>query len=383
MNLKIFEVFTFCCLGLSVFRCGKYSASPVGADVFQGQNPDMERRVTFYAAPSDTSYRIPVVCGASPYLFVGDDRGLESWTYIVFDTATTSGSLVKATLSFTVLPYPESDASPVEISILPTESPWDEGTMTWDTKISPASETPLFREQASLSEDTTRIDLDVPLELAAALVSKDTSVERTGLLIRAEGTGGFIRLFSREFSTSSPLIPHLTLITESDTMTVMPRKDTFVSNSARTVPPDRLWIQDGTADRILMRFNVSGIPPEATVNRARLVLHTDAESAFPAPTSAFYLSAVPLADSVWTLPGVATDSTWIASGAASGDSIATILTSWVQKWTSGTAPNCGLMLKGTLENTDLAGRSVFSSSADSVRIPRLEIFYSIPPTGRY
>jgi hypothetical protein len=382
MNPKYFRIFTFLCIGLLGFHCGGYKASPVGAEMFQGQNPDMERRVTFTAASSDTSYRVPVVCGGSSYLFAGNDGNLEAWTYVVFDTSTIAGSLVKATLSFRILPYPVSGASPVEISILPTESTWDEQAMTWDTKITPASETPLFRVQASLS-DPTMIDLDVPLDIAAAFVTKDTTVERTGILIRAEGTGGFIHLFSRESSDSTSLIPHLTLITESDTVTVAPQKDTFVSNSDRTVLPDRYWMQDGTAERILMRFHIIGIPHEATINRAMLVLHTDSESAVPDPATTFYLSAVPVVDSIWTFPGVVTDSTWIASGAVSEDSVALVLTSLVQKWTSGTAVNGGLMLKGVLETTDLAGRSVFSSSADSVRIPRLEVFYSIPPSGRY
>jgi hypothetical protein len=383
MNPKYARFFLLIGLCLSIVRCGGYKASPVGAEMFQGQNPDMERLAAFTPASSDTSYRISRACGGSPLLFAGNDQGLEALTYVVFDTATITGSVIKATLSFQVLPYPVAAASPADIQILPTGSKWDEGSMTWDTRIPAASETPLFEVQASLSDSSTVIDLDVTADLAKSFVTTDTTVERTGIMIRTASPGGFFKLYGRESSASTSLIPHLTLITESDTLTVTPVKDTFVSSSDRSGLPDRYWIQDGIAERILMRFNLTGIPPEATINRAMLVLRADPESSFPDAASAFYLSAVPLADSVWTLPGVALDSTWTASAKVTADSAALILTSLVQKWTSGTQPNCGLMLRGVLETTDPAGRAFFSSSADSAGIPRLRVFYSVPPSGRY
>ncbi|MBN2201535.1 hypothetical protein JW777_06270, partial [bacterium] len=60
------------------------------------------------------------------------------------------------------------------------------------------------------------------------------------------------------------------------------------------------------------------------------------------------------------------------------------ITSLVQRWSSGVIRNGGLMLRGALETSDPAGCSPYSRSApDSSLIPRLELFYSLPPTSRF
>jgi hypothetical protein len=372
-----------CLLGaaLMCFRCGGYKASPVGAQLFQGQNPDMEKRVNLTAASSDTSYRIAVTCEGSSLLFFGNGKNLEAWTYVVFDTITID-SLVKATLSFQVRPYPVLNSGPVILSILPTGSAWDETAMTWENKILPSSETPLFQAEIN-SADTTSIDLDVPLDVLATFVTKDTLTGRTGILIKTESPGGLFQMYSLEYSASSTGYPHLTLYTASDTLVVSPAKDTFVSNSDLSYRPDILRVQDGIAERSLLHFNIAGIPAEATINRALLILHADPEASVPDPSATFYLAVSPVADSSWTYPNVKTDSTWVASGSFTEDSVAVVVTSLVQKWTSRTFRNGGMMLTGVLEKSDLAGRSFFSSSADSARMPRLDVYYSLPPSGRY
>jgi hypothetical protein len=373
-----------CCILVAVFmgfRCGGYKASPVGARFFQGQNPDMERHVTLSAASSDTSYRVSAVCGGSSLLFFGNGKNMEAWTYVVFDT-TSLDSVIKCSLTFQVRPYPVSNGGPVTVSILPTGSAWDETAMTWENKILPESGTPLFSAEINPG-DTSSIDLDVPLDVLATLVTKDTLTGRTGILIKTESTGGLFQIFSREYSASSTGYPRLTLYTASDTLIVPPSKDTFVSNGELSSRSDILRIQDGIAERSLLRFNVAGIPPEATVNRALLVLHADPEASVPDPSATFYLAVSPVADSVWSIPNVKLDSTWVASGSFTGDSVAVVVTSLVQKWSSQTFRNGGMLLTGVLEKSDLAGCSFYSSSADSARMPRLDVFYSLPPSGRY
>jgi len=372
-----------CLLGVAFmcFQCGGYKASPVGAQLFQGQNPNMERHVTLTAASSDTSYRIAVACGGSSLLFIGNGRDLEAWTYVVFDTITID-SLIKATLSFQVRPYPVLNPGRVILSILPTGSTWDETTMTWDNKILPSSETPLFQAEIN-SADTSSIDLDVPLDVLATFVTKDTLTGRVGILIKTESTGGLFQMNSLEYSASSTSYPHLTLYTASDTLIVSPSKDTFVSNSELSSRSDILRIQDGIAERSLLHFNIAGIPVEATINRAMLILHADPEASVPDPSAMFFLAVSPVADSVWTVPNLKLDSTWVAYGSFTGDSVAVTVTSLVQKWTSQTFLNGGMMLTGVLEKSDLAGRSFFSSSSDSARMPRLDVYYSLAPSGRY
>jgi hypothetical protein len=375
---------SLCILGtaLAVLSCSQEKATPVGSALYDQENPGSENRLVVPAS-RDTVYTQSVSCGSGYSLFTGSQGGVETRAFVVFDTVTVGGSVERAVLAFRTFPYAGSASGDVRLLVSETQSDWDEYSLTWDTR--PAETGPPFAESTAAASDTSDVEIEIPLDLALSLVNPDTSAVRPGVALLAGDPDCVFRLYSREAGvTLSPVLLFIAAGDTADTLTVRTRKDAFVVRNETGLPVERLRMQNGTAERILLFFDVSAIPREATINRARLILHTDEDHVFPASEPDFPFYAYPVSDSLWTIPPAALDSTRAVSGVFSADSTATSLTSIVQRWTSGIMENGGLMLKGALETSDPAGCSPYSSSApDSGLIPRLELFYSLPPTSRF
>jgi hypothetical protein len=383
MRLKALPL---CVLGtlLIVLSCGQEKATSVGADFYDQENPVEENRLVLPAV-RDTVYSQTVSCGTGYYLFTGTRDGVETRSFFVFDTVTVAGTVDRAVLSFRTIPYaaPASGGGDVRLVLSPTASDWDEDGVSWDNQ--PAETGASFAEASAAASDTTDVEVEIPLDLALSLVNPDTAAARPGVALRAGDPDCVLRLFAREAGvTTSPTLLFIVSGDTTDTVSVQTVRDAFVVRNGTAVPPERLRIQDGTAERILLFFDLSSIPREATINRARLVLHADDENVFPASDPDFSFSVYPVSDSSWTVPPTVLDSSRAVTGAFSGDSTATVITAIVQRWTSGLLDNAGLMIKGSLETTVPAGCSPFSGATpDAGLAPRLDVYYSLPPTSRF
>lgn len=375
---------SLCILGtaLAVLSCSQEKATPVGSALYDQENPGSENRL-IVPTSRDTVYTQSVSCGSGYSLFTGSQAGVETRAFFVFDTVTVAGSAERAVLAFRTFPYAVSASGDIRLLVSEILSDWNEYTLTWDTR--PAETGPPFAESTASASDTSDVEIEIPLDLALSLVNPDTAAARPGLALLTGDPECVFRLYSREAGvTLSPLLLFISAGDTADTVSVRTRKDAFVVRNETALPAERLRIQNGTAERILLFFDLSAIPREATINRARLILHTDDEHVFPASEPDFAFYAYPVSDSLWTVPPAAIDSTRAVSGVFSADSTAASLTSIVQRWTSGVMENGGLMLKGALETSDPAGCSPYSGSApDSVLVPKLDIFYSLPPTSRF
>ena len=361
--------------------CGKDVASPVGAQLYQRSNPGSEMSVVLTATSEDTSYQAPVSCGTGQYLFAGSDKGLESKILVVFDSTNFSGSLIRAELSFSTSLFGASNSGTVTLSIYKTGIEWTEGRLSWSDVDPQKLEGPIASVEVSAS-DTTSVSVEIPNEIAKTLLQSDSSGTKTGLCITVS-PGCILRTWSREYSTTSFVVPNVTVYTETDTVSAWPARDGFVAMMDRLPDAGRLYIQNGVSWRSLLFFDFPDIPSEATINRALLVLHSDPEEAVSASDSIFNYIIYPLADGPLDISNVATDSTIYATAVFQGDSSSAATTSIIQKLVSNRQRKCGLILSGLLETMDLSGRAVFSSSAGSSLTPRLEIFYSLPPSEPY
>jgi hypothetical protein len=369
-------------IALLMVSCSLEKPSPVGAQYFERENRGAENHLVVYSAPSDTSYKTTVSCGKSTYLFFGMDKDIEALTFVVFDTVKITEPILKAVLSFQTILYIASETLPIDVSVYTTDATWEETSITWENHILPSSTGPIQTVQIQ-SADTFMVEAEIPAELAAAMVTPDSLVKRIGIMLKVDAGGCLFQSFSMEYSSTSEAVPHLTLYTASDTLSVWPEKDAFVANTNRAPVADRIRIQNGIAERSLLFFDLSAIPSEASINRALLILHSESGAAVPNDTSAFYFTIYPLADSLQNVSDVRIDTALVASGSIKGDSCRAVITSIVQYWTAKTIKNAGIMLNGILEESDLAGQSLYSAQADSSLMPKLDVFYSLPPSSRF
>jgi hypothetical protein len=281
---------SLCILGtaLAVLSCSQEKATPVGSALYDQENPGSENRLVVPAS-RDTVYTQSVSCGSGYSLFTGSQGGVETRAFVVFDTVTVGGSVERAVLAFRTFPYAGSASGDVRLLVSETQSDWDEYSLTWDTR--PAETGPPFAESTAAASDTSDVEIEIPLDLALSLVNPDTSAVRPGVALLAGDPDCVFRLYSREAGvTLSPVLLFIAAGDTADTLTVRTRKDAFVVRNETGLPVERLRMQNGTAERILLFFDVSAIPREATINRARLILHTDEDHVFPAsePDFPFY-----------------------------------------------------------------------------------------------
>jgi hypothetical protein len=380
--------FLLCCTaGTVLIQCGKETFSSVGTQFYQSANPGSERHTTAFSSSSDTSYSVSVPCGKSYSLFLGMDKGIETKTVVVFDTVSLTGPARSVVLSFFVKPLSPSSGSPVAVSIhsMDTDSmdaAWVETALTW-AEFSEAWVRDRVAGALISTSDTSQVSIELPLDILPEWIAPD---RHSGLMVSADAPGCVFQLASRESDTATipRLIPRITVkYNDSDSVVVRPIRDTYIARSLEDPPNNRLAIEDGTAKRAFLFFDVSDIPAEATVNRAELMLHADTDGSFPESGDSFAISVTPVAQGGDPSTNSGLDSTQVITGSFTGDSARVILTGFVQKWVSGVKPNAGIVVRGVQEKTGCGKRWVFDSFSDSLLAPRLDLYYSLPPTGRF
>jgi hypothetical protein len=134
----------------------------------------------------------------------------------------------------------------------------------------------------------------------------------------------------------------------------------------------------GAQIQALLRFDLSALPPDATITSAVTTLHVLLDGG--APSRAHRITA-PWSEGTVTWSSfngayaAAVDATFPA--ATAGQSTAADLTSLVQGWVNGSTPNHGLLLE-----RDLAGSTVHASSEQpQPQQPRITVCYTPGPCG--
>jgi hypothetical protein len=381
MKQKIFSWSVPAILLLLISGCGKNSSSPVGTALYQGANPGQENHRVFYASAGDTSFDVSVSTGEGYTLFTGKDEqgGVEAKTLLVFDTLTIAESIERAVLSFRAVRIPQNETAPFpSISVQFMDPGWNESSIPWSA-FDEGWVRDGLNETQSLTADTTDLEFEIPVQRVQELVDPDTNAIRSGLLLTSEY--GMAWLYSRE--SGSSLAPSLILYTPSDTVTVTLAKDAFVARVTRPPEPGMLGLSNGTAERAYLFFDTSPIPASATLSRARLILHTDPEYAFPDTSVSLSVTVHSVTAAGGTAAESEVDTISYVAGAIVADSGIVVVTSLVQNWVSGTSSNLGFVLIGLQEKSGLARRFLRDASSDSALAPRLEVYYSLPPDSRF
>jgi len=240
--------------------------------------------------------------------------------------------------------------------------------------------------------DTVRINADddsICFFLPPATVEQWLSDKNQdyGFLITSEDDNFMVKLFSEEANSDSTPEPNITIY-----MTVDTTKDTLQRGTAEDVSliyeyieptSDRLVLSTTTGYCIYLSFNLDSIPEKAILNRAVVHLTTDTSLSFPDNQDTLELKAYPIYDPDWSFPSVKYNQYITYVGSVYKDSAGVNITHMVQTWIKGIEENYGLVLKVKSENKEQFTRFFFSTSADSALMPRLDIYYTLPPSSRF
>jgi hypothetical protein len=363
------------------FHCADNPSTAVGLDFLGRGNLGSELHKVFQAAPSDTFYQNNVHTASSPYLYFGKYGAMEAKSLIRLDTLTITGSVDSLVLTFNqVVVFAQNSGSiTVHLSVLLKD--WSADSICWNTFTSDYVGENIVSKTIS-TEDTALVFV-LPKEWAVNLVDPQQRIAPYGILVSADPADGMIQAASVEsfdyYGTS--YTAELKYYISQSTNFVYAIEDAFIARASLSPRADRLSVVDGAGMRTLIRFPFSGIPSNATVNRALLTLHVDPTISFPPIQTSMGMSAFNVKDSSYVLPQVAVDSTYGISAISSTDDSVRVfnITSFVQAWASGTLINAGMLLRGANESSDVAGLLFFSSAADSVKRPTLDVFFTLPP----
>jgi hypothetical protein len=366
-----------------ILFCAKYEGNPVGANLFDRDNWGTQRVETFYPATNDTFYQTSVANGTSVYLYSGEKDDIQTYPLIHFSTDLADTAIIEeATFGILISDIYGSTGGIFQLSLHSVPEDWDEEEITWNdfdqNRIGQAI------TNVNLSTETDTIFISLPIDSVQSWINASTDTLNQSLLLKVNNPSLILKFYSRE--TVALMSPELVFKIRDDTTittkTVSPSRDACIASTNYSATSDWLAIGNGTALRTLLYFDLDSIPSDATINKATMTMYSDTLQAFPNHEDFFEFYAYAPTDITWPVPDVPYDSTRYLTGSLQGDSAVIYLTNFIQEMNYGIIDNFGFLLNGIKETTDIKQRIFYSTKADSAKMPRLKIYYSLPPSSR-
>ena len=374
-------------LGLMVLNgCTTKKGNPVGLDIFQRDQFGEELDLTLYATSSDTFYYEDVQSGLSGSLLLGSRHGREFQTFHRIQVSDLpDSSTVDSAIVYLFIQETLGDSLQIAPpQVWEVNGTWHEEEIINQTVIDEGLQGPaLNMEPFIINPDT--LSFRLPVEFLQKWVDDSLEADKGFMLSYApQDDGNILRLFASDFGSNNGYI-HLYShrdTTKSDKKCFF-LNDAFVSQYEINADRDHLWIHDGINYRSYLYFDLSAVPPNATINYAEFNLWVDTLQSWPDNTPELAVQTLRVNSEFLpgsgAIPEVAEESMHAALLAK--DSLAMAMTTQVQGWTSGFQENHGFVLVGSSENAFWASRSFYSTTADSAHRPKLRLIYSLPPVG--
>ena len=362
----------------------KKEKTPVGAQFFEWGNRGSQADTLIFAE-RDTFYQTSIPCGEGAYVYIGHYKDNKSRGIIRFTDLPEPRTVDSARVTM----YIHSILGNEPVSLTPTvytiTQEWDETEITTD-----AFESGGFQGvQVDIDDvysDTDSITFLLPSDLVQSWIDTTTASENYGLLLEYSppDTGFIVEFYSEDTPSDSFGHPTLTIRMQDDTTTHthFASADAFIATAYPNATSDWLYIANGTSLRTLLYFDLNWLPNNASINKATLSMFADTLLSFPDNNSTFQFNIFITTGESWEIPMITYDSTAYTTGTLVEDSTSTDITFFTQNWVTGTKENHGFILIGSNQFTNL-NRRVFYSSQEISNQPRLRLFYSLPPSGRY
>jgi len=278
-----------------------------------------------------------------------------------------------------------------EATIHEVKNSWDSLKVSYQNDIFQKdffNATPMDQQRAgSAAADSVTFKLD------PAVVSAWRTKEgrEKGVLIQAP-TATFTKAFHSHFSTpKQPVLELITLKggnTKNDTTRLSPTSSVFVFHRLVELRKGPIYAGLGEQHQSALSFDVTSIPPNATISRALLTLEVDTlNSVFYSsrldlqisqPTKNFDLNPLrfePFVSYPDSLRATAVDSVNVAI-----NKVTFTVTTPVQQWVLDSKENFGLVLfPVSFTGRDLTRVTFYSKETNAARAPKLQIEYTLPP----
>ena len=374
-------------LATILFQCTKNTDNPVGAEFFLRENWGSENFKILYSESSDTTYNVTIKTGSGHGLFVGQDANNIAYSLIYFTDLPDSGIVDSAKILLRSINTYGSNEGSFTASLHLVTQEWDED-LTHETFSETFIGDQIATTEIIAGEDS--ILFDIPPEIVNTWLDTTDPANNYGIIVKPTESAFFSKMVSREGLIDYGYEPvfKIQLHYSDDSRATLfgtCTKDVYIFNSQNDFPLDRFHIVNSLAWRSLFYFDFDSIPDGATINNASLILFADSLYAYPDNSLNFDLKACPITEWPWNIPTISYDETASQemTGTLTSDSLHLDMTDLVQQWIVNEIENYGFVILGINQNESILRRAFFTGSADPLYRPRLEIYYSLPPSSRF
>ncbi|MBN2417424.1 DNRLRE domain-containing protein [bacterium] len=374
---------------LLLSQCTTTDKTMVGSDYFDRGERGSEQYMVLYPAASDTFYRDPGVGGAGSTLYLGAMDDLTTRTLFRWrpEDLPTAGTIDTARLSlFFYRTHGDTSNIPAP-TVHKITGDWSEDDITWDNFESGN----LLGEAVDLVDfkaTSKGITITLPNDLMQSWIDSTTAADNYGICISyaAPDTGFILQFYSDEhddYASRPGLWFHSWVDTLDISFTLTNSDDAFIADQPIAPESDRLWVSNCTAYRSHLYFDTDTLPDGASINLAMLTLTYDTLRSWPNSSTSFSLMALALDEPFHLPPDLATVLDPVSSALVTADSVLLNISEFVQSWSTDFIENNGLIVAGLYEDQNIGKRAIYSSTADALLKPKLEIYYSLPAGSRF
>jgi hypothetical protein len=400
-NVKIFQPVLFVLLA-AFLACG--SDTPIQG--FDLSNPDSRGLVDSTAIKEidfELTYTDSIVpTGAvSSSLLLGSFNNVESRVLLRFNAIPDTAEITKATLILrTNAIIGDEIKTAFSATVHNVLEDWNELTVTdenfhhnYDRSPIAAAEilsvTQVFDENDSLIIEPVRFQFN---EAGVALVNgwADTTdaTPNYGMLIDFSNSTFIKSFFTVSNAANRPLL-ELEVMSGSvlDTVSVPVTQDAFIARELVSLPSGPLYVDNIFGKHAIVKFDLSAIRRESTVNRAQLELTVDQAHTFISE-SQFSFQVMRLLKPFTEPDSIAFDFGFAALATVSStgskitvsESSLPVFRRIVQDWVTGQVENHGLLIRTNTPGQSISRVAIVAAQLNPAEAPSLRIDFSIAPS---
>lgn len=331
---------------------------------------------------------VMVNAGFSPFLYLGQADGKRVSLLFRFFNLPDSLEIDQARVVLIGTRWFGQSGGMISVAVHQVLENWDPSRITSQDLTAGFYDPGLVGEHTFTVSDSDTVSIAFNPDLIEHWATLPDS-QNFGILIRPVMATALQQFNAFEAGNS---VPKLQLF-HSDTNRVNPIEvdaaaDVYVAEVLRPPSPGPLYIGNTDEYKTLLRFDLSAIPKDATINRARLFLQVDSLHSFLSTNDGFAFGAETVTSEITEL-GVPVDSLTATQkivalsttlGVVDTSRVLTInMNSQMQQWISGLQTHLGIALVTRRPGRDLYRLALHSAATDSTKAPRLEIEFTVPP----
>ncbi len=405
---KLLFFLLFCII---LWSCGQDKFIPNGYDALNRKNKGELVTQTLKAVDSAELWKTPST-GYNEYFLLGQRQNTLVHTIMRFyPTVYLDSAKVESAQFFLNQSNAFGQGDRFKVTIYPVLSAdWSETSVIWKD-IEPIFDVtdPIASFMVS-SSDTASISLPFPADVVNEWILRenlDANIKNNGILLKVSNADFVAQFSSSDLQVNEPYLRliHKTENDDSDTTDVTVTEDAtlYEYNSVveeNSVIPDQesIHIDNLQGFRILVKFDFSSIPQQASIHQAILSLDVDQEKSYTGVEGIGLQAEVVLLDTTvqdptWYNSDIAIDSTLQYLPTSIGVSDVDLdfsdqtsiqyMSRIVQNWLLDVNPNHGLLVRSTEHGYNPYQLYFHTGKNDSTRRMEMIITYSLPPATKF